>query len=150
MMSQTQTFTVDHKREQTYIEAAKRGDARAFAELSNAHVDQIYRYIYYRISTVAVAGGLTGDVFLRVLEGLPTYEDRSLPILAWMYRIAHARVVDYFREARNQPPHQDIDELQIRVEDDADGELMHSNHTANVQAAIRQLTPAQQQVIISR
>ena len=149
-MSQTQTLNVDHKREQTFIEAAKRGDAQAFAELYNAHVDQIYRYIYYRVSTITVAEDLTADVFLRVLEGLPSYEDRSLPILAWMYRIAHARVVDYFREARNQHPHQDIDELQIKVEDDADHDLMHNHQMAHVQAAIQQLTADQQQVIILR
>lgn len=149
-MAQAQTINVDHKREQAYIEAAKRGDAQAVTELYNAYVDQIYRYIYYRISIAAVAEDLTADVFVRVLEGLPTYEDRSLSILAWMYRIAHARVVDYFREARQQHQHEDIDELQIGIEDDADGALMRSHNTAQVQVAMRQLTPEQQQVIILR
>src|SRR5258708_3512513 len=120
MLSQTQTLNVDHKREKINIEAAKRGDAEAFAELYNAYVDQIYRYVYYRVSTVAVAEDLTADVFLRVLEGLPAYEDRSMPILSWMYRIAHARALNYFRDARNRLPHEDLDVLKIRVEDDAD------------------------------
>src|SRR5258708_30506478 len=85
---------VDRKQELALIEAAKKGDSRAFTELYRANVDQIYRYIYYRVFSVPVAEDLTSDVFIRALEGLKTYQDRSMPLLESLYRTAHARLVD--------------------------------------------------------
>src|SRR5579859_6338971 len=46
---------VDRKRESILIDRAQRGDSQAFAELYNACVDKIYRYIYYRVERVSLA-----------------------------------------------------------------------------------------------
>jgi RNA polymerase sigma-70 factor (ECF subfamily) len=141
---------VDRKRELALIDAAKRGDSEAFTELYNAYVDQIYRYIYYRVSSVTVAEDLTADVFVRVLESLSTYEDRSVALLAWLYRIAHARVIDYYRRARHTDNQEDIEALQIMAETDLDSPLMKESDARALQRAIRSLSEDQQQVIILR
>ena len=141
---------VDRKREQALIKAAQRGDTQAFAELYNACVHQVYRYIYYRIPMVNVAEDLTADVFVRVLEGLPTYQDRSVPILAWIYRIAHARMVDYFRNARQTFQHDDVDDVELSVEDDLDGTLTTTYQVTQIQAAMRKLNEEQRRVIVLR
>ena len=141
---------VDHKRERLLIEAAKHGDTEAFSEIYNTHVDAIFHYIYMRISIRQTAEDITGDVFLRVLESLPTYEDRGLPILAWMYRIAHDRVIDYYRSAKHTENLQDVDTVQIRVEDNVDQALMSAYQAEAIYAAIRTLSFEQQQVIMLR
>src|SRR4051812_44567304 len=104
---------VDRNRERTLIQAIQQGDREAFTELYHAYVDKIYRYIYARVSSESVADDLTGDVFVRVLEGLPSYEVRSTPIIAWIYRIAHDRVVDYYRLSKKTDFHEDLDSVQI-------------------------------------
>jgi RNA polymerase sigma-70 factor (ECF subfamily) len=142
--------TVDRNREQALIQAAKRGDSEAFTELYNAYVDRIYHYIYARVSTVHAAEDLTGDVFVRVLEGLPTYEDRSTPILAWMYRIAHARVIDYYRRSRYANNDESLDTVQVGVEYDFDGPLMSNYETETVRTALRNLKAEHQEVIMLR
>src|SRR5438094_1858745 len=142
--------TVDRKREQALIDASQQGDAEAFTELYYAHVDQVYRYIYYRVEGDAVAEDLTADVFVRALEGLPTYEVRSVPLLAWLYRIAHARVIDYYRRSRQTKQQEDIEAIDVSVEYDLDGALMAAHRKDVVQAAIRTLNEDQQQVLILR
>ncbi len=141
---------VDRKQEQALIEAAKKGDSKAFTELYRANVDQIYRYIYYRIFSVPIAEDLTSDVFIRALEGLKSYQDRSMPLLAWLYRIAHARLVDHYRHARHSENDQDIDTVQIGVDSDLDSSLISAHQKGLVQSAVKALSDEQQQVIVLR
>ncbi|MFQ3567287.1 MAG: sigma-70 family RNA polymerase sigma factor [Aggregatilineales bacterium] len=79
------------------ITRAQAGDRQAVAELYQAHVHQIYRYIAVRVSDPADVEDLTADVFVRMVEGLSTYQMTGAPFEAWLYRIAASRVVDYYR-----------------------------------------------------
>lgn len=80
------------------IQRAQQGDERAISELYRRHVDVVYRYIWARVRDETVAEDLTAQVFLKALEGLPTYQDTGKPFLAWLYRIAYARTVDHWRQ----------------------------------------------------
>ncbi len=143
-------IAVDRKSEQALIHRAKRGDSEAFTELYNAYADKIYHYLYARVSAANIAEDLTGDVFVSVLEGLTAYEDRSVTILAWIYRIAHARLVDYYRSAGKAESYMDIEKVQIGVDDGVDDLLMGRYRAEAVQTAMLSLSADQQQVIMLR
>jgi RNA polymerase sigma-70 factor (ECF subfamily) len=85
-------------KENGLILQAKQGDKQAIGELYSGHVDAIYRYIWPRVRDDAAAEDLTAQVFLKALEGLPAYEPSGKPFLAWLYRIAYARIVDHWRK----------------------------------------------------
>jgi RNA polymerase sigma-70 factor (ECF subfamily) len=140
---------VDRKREQELIRAAQLGDTNAFALLYRAHVDKVYRYIYFRVDSAATAEDLTSDVFLQMVESLPTYQDRAIPLLVWLYRIAHARVIDHYRRSAVRRT-EDIDTVDIRVEVDLDLPLVQAYTAEHLRAAMQALTEAQQQVITLR
>jgi RNA polymerase sigma-70 factor (ECF subfamily) len=57
----------------------------------------LLRFILHRVGDPAVAEDLLHDVFVRMLVGLPQYEERGYPIGAWLYRIAACRVIDWLR-----------------------------------------------------
>jgi RNA polymerase sigma-70 factor, ECF subfamily len=80
------------------VRLATGGDKQAIAELYRRHVDMIYRYTYARVHDVSVAEDLTAQVFLKALEGLDTYRPTGVPFRAWLYRIAHARTIDHWRQ----------------------------------------------------
>jgi RNA polymerase sigma-70 factor (ECF subfamily) len=141
---------VDRTRELALIKAVQNGNPEAFADLYNANVDRVYRYIYARVASVEVAQDLTADVFLKVLETLPTYQVRDVPLLGWMYHIAHSRVVDYFRRGRQKFPHYDIDNVSASTTDNVDDALVFEQQAKRIGKALRQLSPDQQQVIILR
>jgi RNA polymerase sigma-70 factor (ECF subfamily) len=84
--------------EQNLIERAQQGDDEAVAGLYRRHVRSIIRYIAYRISDEAAVEDLTAEVFLRMIEGLPQYRVTGAPFEAWLYRIAAARIADFYRE----------------------------------------------------
>ena len=70
------------------VERAKQGDKQAISELYRRHVDVIYRYIWARVGDGPVAEDLTAQVFLKALEGLPTYQPGGTPFVVWLYRIS--------------------------------------------------------------
>ena len=75
---------------------AQGGDTEAFAQLYDRHVDAIYRYVLLRVPTQEQAEDITEDVFLRAWQNLGQFRPER-PILHWLYRIAHNRVVDEHR-----------------------------------------------------
>jgi len=144
---------VERQREQALIRAAQRGDQNAFAALYRAYVDKIYRYILFRVESAQTAEDLTAEVFLRMVESLPSYEDRNTPLLIWLYRIAHARIVDHYRRYKRTAEQASLDSedsVEIRAELDLDSALITEYRTDQLRAAISRLTDAQRQVIVLR
>lgn len=73
------------------------------ADLYAAHADSIRRYLFRRVRDKDLADDICNDVFVRVIESLPHYDERGLPIEAWLYRIAHDKAVDAIRQLVRRP-----------------------------------------------
>ena len=84
------------------VRAAKR-DRSAFAALYRRYVGRIYRYVYSRVGRKADAEDLTARVFTEALEGLDGYREQG-EFSAWLFTIAHRRVVDHYRRKRPTRP----------------------------------------------
>ena len=114
------------------------------ADLYQHHADAIRRFIYRRTSDMALSEDLCNDVFARVIEGLPNYTDRGLPIEAWLYRIARDRVIDHYRKQTHRHMHP-LDEGHVVV---SDAPAVESDDA--LQQMLAQLNPEQQQVLLLR
>ena len=131
---------------------AGNGEAEAFGVLYDRYVDAVYRYVFYRVRNEAEAEDVTSDVFMRALRAIPKYEPRQA-FLAWLYRIARNAVIDRGRRraARQQVTFEDAlahphgDQV---VHPDAG--LLAGSDAAAVRAAMRQLTPLQQEILVLR
>jgi RNA polymerase sigma-70 factor (ECF subfamily) len=75
-----------------------RDDREAFGVLYERYVQRIYAYIYYRTGNDFDAEDLTERVFMRALRHIGSYSDRGLPFSAWLYRIAHNLVANWYRD----------------------------------------------------
>ncbi|MBL8161491.1 MAG: sigma-70 family RNA polymerase sigma factor [Anaerolineae bacterium] len=136
--------------EQRLIARARRGDSEAFAALYRENVQAIHRYIYYRVNNAQLAEDLTGDVFMGALKSIREYTDTGKPFIAWLYRIAHARVVDHYRRTQRRPAESDIEDEPIAVSADMDHELLRQQAAQALKRALDGLTDEQQQVIVMR
>jgi RNA polymerase sigma-70 factor (ECF subfamily) len=136
--------------ESRLIERAKACDAEALGELYHRHANAIFRYVYYRVGDREVAEDLAGDVFVRALEGLPSYQPTGVPIEAWLCRIAQARVVDYYRRQSVRRTVALDEQLPEGEETSPDRVAAESDEFRRAWGAVTHLTDDQQQVISLR
>jgi RNA polymerase sigma-70 factor (ECF subfamily) len=141
---------VDQKQEQALIRAAQKGDRNAVGTLYDTYADKIYRYLFFRVNDRATAEDLTADVFLNFVEAIGTYVIGESPLIAWLYRVAHARLVDHYRRQNRVAKESNLDDLALGVEDDTDSQLMSNHRQEKVRIALDMLTAEQKQVIIFR
>lgn len=134
--------------EAALVERARELDDAAWAAIYERHAEQVYAYIYYRLGDQHVAEDLAADVFVKAVAGIKGYRYRGTPLLAWLYRIAHNVTVDHRKSAQTRMQRTSTDALE-RIEAPRD-ELGQRDQRHDMLAAIRRLTPDQQQVVILR
>lgn len=79
-------------------------EQRHFRDLYSDHYSRIYWYLRTRVTTDEEAADLTQQVFLNAWEALPRYQERGLPIAAWLFRIARNAAVNAGRAQRKVLP----------------------------------------------
>src|ERR1051326_7426657 len=83
---------------QVLVQRAQGGDREAFGQIYEQLAPKLYGYVYHRVgASRELAEDLTAGIFLKLIEKLPCYQDRGLPFTAWVYRLAHNQIIDYFR-----------------------------------------------------
>ncbi len=135
--------------EQVLLERAQKYDEEAIGELYDFYASRIYSYLYRRVQNAQVAEDLTSEVFVRVLQALRSERFWHTSFRAWLYRIAHNLVVDYYRQQPSRPSFP-LDERLIRDAGALDAARAERFSLLRLQRAIEQLTPDQQQVITLR
>jgi RNA polymerase sigma-70 factor (ECF subfamily) len=139
-----------HTDEDALIRRARQGDESALGALYERHVTAIYRFMFYRTGDEMVAEDLTSQVFVNVLNGIHRYEIRGLPFRAWLFRIARARLADYYRKAERQEEGQsaliDVREVVRPTGDDPDDQFRYET----LRQALEYLTPAEMEAVLLR
>ena len=139
-------------KDEVLIKRASQGDKQAFGVLYENYMDQIYRYIYYRVANSFEAEDLTENVFLNAWQAMPKLatKDESLQnFRAWLYRIAHNVVVDHHR---SNNPAISLDEALSLSDPTAGPEsaTQANQDSQQLAAAINNLEPNLQQVLVCR
>ena len=78
------------------IAQAVHGNRKALEQLVGRYYEKIYQYIFYKVRDKSIAEVLTQDVFLKLVKNIHAYVPTA-SFSSYLYRIAHNRVVDYYR-----------------------------------------------------
>jgi RNA polymerase sigma-70 factor (ECF subfamily) len=78
--------------------ASKKGDAEAFGELYERYALSVFRFVFAHTSDRMDAEDLTEEVFLRTWRSLGNYQERGVPFLAFLFRIARNAIIDHYRQ----------------------------------------------------
>jgi RNA polymerase sigma-70 factor (ECF subfamily) len=91
---------------QTIIEKEKQNDEFFFQE----HLRLIYRYVYTYVRNQQEAEDLTSEIFLKAVRYLDL--ERSTPHQrAWLFRVAHTTIADYWRAHYRRAATLSLDDL---------------------------------------
>ena len=86
------------------------GDMAAFDTLYGRHEMGVWRFVLRSVRDPALADDLLQDVWFAVVRHAATYQPTAR-FKTWLFTMAHNRVVDHFRTARNH----------VSLDGDADG-----------------------------
>jgi RNA polymerase sigma-70 factor (ECF subfamily) len=84
------------------VELARGGDAEAFGQLYDHYQGSVYRFIYYRTRSQALAEDLTSETFLRALRNMSGFRWQGKDFGAWLMTIARNLCTDHFKAGRTR------------------------------------------------
>jgi RNA polymerase sigma-70 factor (ECF subfamily) len=105
---------------------------------------------YLRAHGAAEPEDLTGEVFLQVVRGLEGFSGGERDFRAWVFTIAHRRLVDELRRRGRRPVVVGEDEVVERVGGDVRADAEAALAERAVREAIAGLAPDQRAVLLLR
>jgi RNA polymerase sigma-70 factor (ECF subfamily) len=132
------------------VRRVRESDPQAFDELYERYSPRVFGYLFQRLNGNAEeAEDLTADVFTRVYEKIDSFQPQGAPLSAWVFRIAHNRLIDAVRRRPRQ--------IQVALEDAPEiasgpvfGGVDQEIALDQIKAGLARLTPEQRQVIVLR
>jgi len=91
---------MQQKSDEKLMQQYANGDAQSFEILYNRHKGALYRYFRRQINDESAANDLYQGVWEKIIKARRKYKS-STPFTAWMFRIAHNHLVDFYR--RHKP-----------------------------------------------
>ena len=89
------------KEKYLFLKVRLNKDADAFGELYDIYIDQIFRFIYFKVSTKEEAEDLSAEVFLKTWQHINDEEKKDIDNLkSFLYRTARNLVIDSYRQRK--------------------------------------------------
>jgi RNA polymerase sigma-70 factor, ECF subfamily len=123
----------------------------AFEELYARYSPRVFGYLYQRLNGNAEeAEDLTAEVFARVYEKIDAFQAQGAPLSAWLFKIAHNRLIDSVRRSRPRQAQVSLDVAPPVPAGPAFGSVDQAIARDQITAGLARLTPEQRQVIVLR
>jgi RNA polymerase sigma-70 factor (ECF subfamily) len=87
-----------HDSEDYLVRQAIKRDKAAFTVLYERCIDQVYRHVYYKVSSHADAEDITQEAFVKAWKAVDKYKRTGAPFVAWVISIAGNIVIDHYRK----------------------------------------------------
>ena len=133
------------------------GNNEAFDSLLERHKDRVYMYIYHAVKNEELADDIFQDTFVKAIMTIKQgryVENGHFP--AWITRIAHNLIIDYYRQVRSENL-QSTDDEDVNIlnrKELADGTIEDNLVTTQIHNDIRRLVRAlpdsQREVLVMR
>ena len=133
------------------------GKNEAFDELLERHKDRVFMYIYHSVKNEELANDLFQDTFVKAITTIKQgrYVENG-HFAAWVTRLAHNLIIDYFRQVKNENL-QSTDDTDINIlnrkelsESTIEENLVTSQIHSDVRRLIRTLPESQREVLVMR
>jgi RNA polymerase sigma-70 factor, ECF subfamily len=133
------------------VDLARTGDTEAFGMLYDHYNGTVYRFLYCRVGSHALAEDLTSETFFRALRSMSGFKWQGRDFGAWLVTIARNLVADHFKAGRTR--------LEMATDDLSDhdtatpgpeDDVLASLTNEAVLAGLRQLAAEQQECLVLR
>ena len=134
----------DTSTEKDLLQAALSFDQKALAQIYDLYSPELYRYAARFLGDPCAAEDCVADTFSRFLKAIHHKRGPKDFLRAYLFRIAHNWIADYYRRAPNVV---ELKDTQPGNDRSPEEEAFLRIRQAQTRSALSQLTPDQQQVI---
>src|SRR5207237_4863688 len=132
------------------VRRVRANDPLAFEELYARYSPRVFGYLFQRLNGDAEeAEELTADVFTRVYEKIDGFQPQGAPLSAWVFRIAHNRLIDALRR-RPRQTQVTLDEAPELSSGPVFGGIDQQVALDQIKAGLARLTPEPRPVLVLR
>lgn len=127
------------------------GDLKLFEEMYNRCFPGVNRYLRYRVQSTWDADDLTASVFIKAFEKFDQCRDKEKST-AWVFRIAHNVLVDYFTRHKQLDRVVIFKDLEV-LKDTRSGpeeRLLKNEELAKLRQLLSELPPEYRDVVALR
>lgn len=119
-----------------------------FESFYRANVDRIYRYVFFRVGqSHETAEDLVSEIFLKAFTHFEKY-DPAISKSAWIYRIAHNRLANHYRDTKVAS---DIDDMADMLPgEDGRRALEQIGDRKQLQELLNQLEDSEREVVMMK
>ena len=141
----------------TLVEMYSKGNDKAFDELLARYQSKLYSYIYFIVRNVTLAEDLFQETFMKVISTIRqgNYSE-SGRFGAWLTRIAHNLIIDYFRQDKSENTVSN-DETEVDLfndanlsDEDIETKMVNTQVLSDVRRLIGALPSSQREVVYMR
>ncbi len=79
------------------------GSSASFAAVYRENYGVVERYVRRRLGDPHLVEDIVAETFSVAFESFERYEERGLPVRAWLFRLATSRISRWLRKARPRP-----------------------------------------------
>jgi RNA polymerase sigma-70 factor, ECF subfamily len=126
------------------IARAQQGDREALGFLYTRYADEVHCYVRNIVKDPHAAEDLTQQVFAKLIHAIGKYEQREVPFIAWIMRVARNLAIDHLRAQRMVP----VEEL--ITSDRGSGDPAGGRPMNDLQEALSTLPHDQREVLVLR
>jgi RNA polymerase sigma-70 factor (ECF subfamily) len=132
------------------VRRVRANEPLAFDELYSRYSPRVFGYLFQRLNGNAEeAEDLTADVFTKVYEKIDGFQPQGAPLSAWVFRIAHNRLIDAVRR-RPRQVQVTLDDAPELVSGPVFDGINQQLAMDQIKAGLARLTNEQRQVIVLR
>lgn len=131
--------------EAALLAGARELDARALAQIHDRYYPDLYRFAAYRTGDASVAEDIASETLMRLLDALHRGQAPRTTLRGWLFGVAAHLVADHFRRRPPSPLAETLPGAAGTAE-----EAEENLRRRAVSAALRRLTPEQQDVLAHR
>ncbi len=81
----------EEAQDQIYILQVRAGSMGVYGKLYDKYLDELYRYVFFKVSDESVAEDITSETFIKVLDYIVSSSVRIKNVRALFYRVARYR-----------------------------------------------------------
>jgi RNA polymerase sigma-70 factor (ECF subfamily) len=140
--------TREQDEEQFLIQRAQMSDRAAWDEIFQRNYHRVYAFVFTRVGDREASEDIAADVFVEAWKSIRRFTYRGVPLISWLFQIAHNLMSDFLRK-RGKQRTEILEDGGAHVADPRD-EAQSVAEWQSVSAAFKKLTREQQQVLFNR